>query len=245
MAELTNFYDEENTRGLLASLTFTNTMDSGADPAKILGSALSANTKYLIVARALLGSNSVTVRQQIRVATDDDSAIASKSEAVIEFEQTGAEEDLSYLFVHSYTTDASPADIEFQIAEGSGTSDVEIDQSSLWLLDLDAIGTEGTDYFEDINAATGSEIADDGGLSVEACFGSGFHRHDRPVVGIQGGTFLPDGDTPRVPLALYTFTFRDCEVSARVERGPYVRVEGRVERLISDASSKTAESVRW
>lgn len=158
MAELVHFYNEVNAVGTFTSSTFTNTAVSGANPAQILGSALAANTKYLIVARALYGMDSASDKGRLRVQTADDSTIESKSESVVEFQQTGAGAYISYLFVHSFTTDASPANVELQGAADGST--LSVDQSSLWLLDLDAIGTEGTDYYEDIQAVdSGTEYS--------------------------------------------------------------------------------------
>ena len=174
MAELTHFYDEENTGGQRTQAGFSNTVNTGSNPAQILGSSLSANTKYLIVARAVYGSPENAAVASLRVQTDDDSTIETKSDSRVEFEQTGVEDKVSYLFVHSYTTDASPADIEFQ---PNGFADVRIDQSSLFLLDLDAASNLIAKYYFDASDAgptdTGGEWdndanAFDGTLTTEA-----------------------------------------------------------------------------
>jgi hypothetical protein len=155
MAEINHFYDEENAQGFTTSVTFTNTMISGSNPASILGSSLAANTKYLIIARGLFRCNSVTPRVGVRVQTDDDSTIASKSEASVEMELTAAGDYKSYFFAHSFTTDASPADVEIQVATTDTDWAVTVDQTSLLLIDLDDLGTEGTEYHEDIQADPG------------------------------------------------------------------------------------------
>ena len=168
MAELTHFYDEENAVGVLTTTgSWLNAMDSGSNPAQILGSALTANTKYLIVARALVGGTDVNVLGQLRVQTDDDSTIETKSEAIIEFERNFSTAKLAYLFVHSFTTDGTPADVEIQ-GFASTNQSLRIDQSSLFLLDLDAIGTEGTDYYEDIQAVSGDEYSTTAATTVLA-----------------------------------------------------------------------------
>jgi hypothetical protein len=78
---------------------------------------------------------------------------------IVEFEQTGSTDFVSYFFVHSFTTDGTPDDIDLQIKVDGGSA-LRIDQMSMFVLDLDAIGTEGTDYFEDIQAVdTGTEYS--------------------------------------------------------------------------------------
>ncbi len=149
MAELTHFYDSEDTLGFDDSGIYTNVAEGGSNPAQILGSALTADTKYLTAARALIGGNSITGKGGVRIQTDDDSTIETKSEAITEFMLTGSSEMMSYMFVHSFITDASPADVEFQFSDLGGRS--IIDQSSLFLLDLDAISAPnllGTYYFD-------------------------------------------------------------------------------------------------
>ena len=63
MAELTHFYDESNTE------TFRAANDYGYQTGfpQILGSSLSANTKYLIVARALIKADSTTIKAGFRI----------------------------------------------------------------------------------------------------------------------------------------------------------------------------------
>ena len=151
MAELTHFYNEENTNGTTTSSTWTNSAGTGNDPASIAGSSLEANTKYLIIARGLVGGNNASERFGMRVATADDSLVAAKSTHDIEVRQLGANDLNSYFFVYAYTTDASPADIEIQVRSEDGLNICFFDQTSLFLLDLDAIGVAGTDYFEDVN----------------------------------------------------------------------------------------------
>lgn len=144
MAELTHFYAEDNT---------VHDGGSGWTTAlSISGASLTANTKYLIVARGVEGSDSAATLAGTRVSTADDSTIATKSASNVEHEQTAAADGLSYFFSHSYTTDASPADV---LLESLGTTST-LDQMSLFLLDLDAIGTAGTDYFEDVQAVDGT-----------------------------------------------------------------------------------------
>ncbi len=183
MAELTHFYDEENTVGSMASSTFSNAMTVGSNPAQVLGSALTANTKYLIVARALIEQSSLSNHVRCRVQTDDDPSIEAKSEARVEVEQTASGDMLSYLFTHSFVTDASPADVEFQLAVVGGST-ARIDQSSLFLLDLDAISASNileTAYFDTSDAGptdtgadwTSDSSAFDGSTSTGATTSTG------------------------------------------------------------------------
>ena len=144
-------YDEENAEGIYDGGTLTNTATTGANAAQILGSALAANTKYLIVARALFKPSNTGAVGEIRVQTDDDSDIESKSLMLVEPQQSATTDMISYLFPHSYTTASSPSDVEFQLSDGGAAGDIRIRVSSLFLLDLDAISAPnllGTHYFD-------------------------------------------------------------------------------------------------
>ena len=177
MVELDHEYDASDTRGSLAVSTYNNSV-GGTNPAQILGSALTANTKYLTVARALYGGRNTTDRMGCRVQTDNDSLIETKSEMIMEPEQTGTAEYVSYLFAHSFITSDLPADVEFQIAALTGGT-VDIDHSSLFLLDLDAISAPNlleTAYFDASDAGptdasanwTNDSNAFDGSTSTNA-----------------------------------------------------------------------------
>ena len=148
--ELVHFYDTEDASAGFLSTTYSNTPNSGSAPAQILGADLKANTKYLIVARALIGGNNAGATFGCRIQTDDDSTIEAKSESIVEVEQASSTSLMSYFFPHSFTTSASPADVEFQLF-GYGSQESYIRLSSLFLLDLDAITDAvslGTFYFD-------------------------------------------------------------------------------------------------
>jgi hypothetical protein len=69
MAELTHFYAEDN--------TVKNAGASYADltNVRIAAASLSATTKYLIVARALVGVANATNKGYVRIQTADDTTI--------------------------------------------------------------------------------------------------------------------------------------------------------------------------
>jgi hypothetical protein len=117
---------------------------------------LSANTKYLIIARAHIGVQSITNKGYFRVQTADDTTIATKSEVIIEFANTGATNLFTYFFVHSFTTDATPDDIDFQF-KVDGSSTATMDQYTLLVIDLDDLGA--ANYEETITAATGADLS--------------------------------------------------------------------------------------
>ncbi len=145
MAELTHFYNDDN---VFFQVTGTAWLTDSSS--QILGSSLAANTKYLIVARCVMSGNNASSVVGCRIQTADDATIETKSAFHYEVEQTSIDAGASYLFVHSYITDSSPADIRFQANEdGSGTC--RIDQLSLFLLDLDAVSAPnllGTHHFD-------------------------------------------------------------------------------------------------
>jgi hypothetical protein len=152
MAEVNHFYAEQNTLFATTSTTWT---DGTNETVRIEGASLAANTKYLIVARALLAHISTTNKGYIRVTAADDTTIETKSEAVIEFADTNDVYGWSYLFVHSFSTDASPAAVVLDVQTEGNT--VKVDQMSLLLIDLDDLGS--ANYFEDINAVSGTELS--------------------------------------------------------------------------------------
>ena len=142
MAAVNHFYAEELTAQ-------TNATTSYVTIKSILGSSLLASTKYLIVARGLYNGNDSNEIFTIRVSTADDSAIASKSEAVQEPNHTAADDGHSYFFVHSFTTDATPADILLEFKAPS-TFTVQADQLALGVLDLTDLGS--ANFFETVSA---------------------------------------------------------------------------------------------
>lgn len=153
MPEVAHFYVEQNTAQTTTSSSRVTVSDT-----TILGASLAADTKYLIIARALFGVNDATDKGKLEVFTADDSSLggtSGKSFASVEFQQTGSDDLKSYLFIHSYTTSSVPTDIQFGMRVDGGST-MTVDQLSLMLIDLDDLGSDN--YFEDINAATGTEL---------------------------------------------------------------------------------------
>ena len=150
MVELAHFYNEVNALGTYANSSpaqFQNAVDTGSNPARIAGSSLTANTKYLIVARALFGSNVNNLTREVRVQTDDYPSIEILSEGQYEFEDIATGSFASYLFIRSFETSGSPADIEFQCRKLASTP-AKISHTSLLLLDLDAIADRDSYGFD-------------------------------------------------------------------------------------------------
>ena len=105
---------------------------------RISGGDLLANTKYLIVARGVLGGDHTNTVFTLRVTTADDSLIAAKSEQKIE--PFGTTRSYPYFFVHEFDTDGTPADIDMEMATADGAQIVSVDQCSLRTIDLDDLG---------------------------------------------------------------------------------------------------------
>lgn len=150
MAEVNHFYSEDQTLRTTTSATYVTRGPS------IAGTSLAANTKYLIIARALLGGNSLTDKVYFRVSTADDTTIETKSETILEFNKTTIGKFKSWFFTHSFTTDASPADIVMQLKVDGGST-ARMEQSVLVAIDLDDLGS--SNYFENIQAASGTELS--------------------------------------------------------------------------------------
>lgn len=156
MAELTHWYVENNTVFThTGSTTFTNVTGT-----TIAASNFSTTTKYLIIARAVVGGDNAGARFGCRVRVPHDTATTDKSQMTFEPQKTTIGEGMSYFFVHAWTSGATlTEDLLFQVAPLQNTgNEVWIDQMSILVIDLDAIGTEGTDYHEDIQAASGEEL---------------------------------------------------------------------------------------
>ncbi len=152
MAAVNHFYDEDLTaRTHTGDTNYTFVTGS----AQILGSALAANTKYLIIAHAMVGGDSASFTYGTRISTADDSAIATKSEQILEPASATAGHLFPFFFVHSFETDSSPADVEFQIKTFDDGQEARIDQQSLELVDLADLGS--SNYFETIHADDASE----------------------------------------------------------------------------------------
>ncbi len=115
----------------------------------ISGGSLAATTKYLIICRGILGGASQNDTYRIRVETEDDTVIEAKSEMLIEPATTTADRGVPYFFVHSYTTDSSPAAVNFQMASPD-SSEGRSDQITLVLIDLDDLGS--ANFFETVHA---------------------------------------------------------------------------------------------
>ena len=154
MAEITHIYLETNT-------AFSSTSASEVVPTNgsIAGGSLSANTKYLVIARALYGMNSANDRGYMQVTTADDTVLANNSWTRLENNQTAANAYKTWFFAMVYTTSGTPGDVEFRV-NTDNSAQITIDQYTLLMIDLDALGTEGTDYFESYTANTGVELSD-------------------------------------------------------------------------------------
>ncbi len=148
MVELTHFYVEKQGLTGFSSETWA---DIDTTNGRIPAASLSANTKYLIVARMTWTIQDSTKKGYLRIQTGDDRTLASKSEAVIEFMYPGGfGARNSWLFAHSFFASSTPDDIDFQCRYETQDS-MDWDNYSLFVLDLDAISAPnllGTYYFD-------------------------------------------------------------------------------------------------
>jgi hypothetical protein len=158
MAEVTHFHDERTTVETHTGDTNWVNYGTETDLARVLGSSLSATTNYLIYCKALFGGNQTNGTFGIRIATADDSSIASKSESVIEPGYNGAERMSPFIFAHSFQTDASPADVMVEIKTFASGNTARVDQVSLFVIDLDDLGS--SNYFETVHADPGATITE-------------------------------------------------------------------------------------
>ena len=154
MTAVKGFYAEQN----LACTHNGTGWSRGDDPflPQILGSALTANNKYLIVATAMIASDDSNKESSWRISTADDATIATKSQGQTEpVSTTTTNRGLVQKFVHSFETDGTPADVNMEMENTTDSADnVFVDQSSLKLIDLTDLGTPN--YFETIHGVTGT-----------------------------------------------------------------------------------------
>ena len=156
MAAVNNFYAEELTAKTTQSGTFTNDAVSGSLPT-ILGSALTDSTKYLIVARGIIYGNGQNDTYGLQVnANETGGLVAAKSGAIIEVGAATAGN--SFFFVHSFTTNSTALDVEFEFKSDDTGQICTVDQLSLFLMDLADLGA--SNYFETISADHGSNEDD-------------------------------------------------------------------------------------
>ncbi len=152
MAQVAGEYEEQ-----LVACTQTGSISFGRGDTDVLplisGGDLTAGTKYLIIARAMLSADDGNRVHHWRIRTDDDSTIATKSLAKIE-PTTGNVTDrgIGLPFVHSFTTSGTPTDIVMEMRPDRTADMVSIDQSSIKVIDL-----TGRDFVEVIHAVTGNE----------------------------------------------------------------------------------------
>ena len=149
MTALKHFFSEQLTPQTNGSATYASILTrSGTD--------LLANTTYLLIAEASVNGADANKTYGTRVSTADDSTIAAKSEQIREPMSGSADTGQPYLFVHSFQTDATPADVIFEIAAVAGDSNAQADQISLKLIDLDDLGS--ANFFETIHADPGEGV---------------------------------------------------------------------------------------
>ncbi len=183
MAELTHFEDSDDT--LFVNTTGTNVWKPTG--VKILGSALTAGTKYLVLARGLFANDSAALLGGIGVETSSDSTLLSNTFAVQEPMLSTSVGMTAYFAASSFTTHATtPTDVDMVIWAGGSNNTQWIDQQTLILIDLDAIGTEGIDYYEDKIAAAdaGSDLVRAGSLTMAQLSGSDLGTDEWVVFGM-------------------------------------------------------------
>ncbi len=151
MAEVKNYRVRQTTMQTTSSLTYVPVPGT-----KILGSALDANTKYLVRVKAQFGGDNNAQLFYLRVVTADDALIATKSEIIQEPGRTSNNVLNGFFFRHSFETGATPQDIELEFKIGNSGDEMRVDQVSIHLVDLDDLGP--SNYFETIDADANVEV---------------------------------------------------------------------------------------
>ncbi len=151
MAAVNGFYAEQLTAATTQDTTYTRG-DTDLLP-QIAAASLSASTKYLIIAEAMLAGDHGNDFFFWRINTADDTSIAAKSEMVVEpTSATLTDRGLRCRFVHSFTTDSVPADIDMQFKCRDAADVASVDQASLKVVEL-----TDRDFVETISADPGDQ----------------------------------------------------------------------------------------
>ncbi len=126
--------------------------------ATIAGGDLVANNDYLIVCRLAQDHDQSNDIGFVRISTLDDTSIAAKSEQVLEgVSSTLTNRGQLYFFVHSFTTDASPANVLLEAHSRQAGETTQADQITFFLLDLTDLGS--ANYHETIHADDAAEYS--------------------------------------------------------------------------------------
>ena len=153
MAQVGGEYQQQ-----LTACTQTGSISFGRGDTAVLplisGGDLLADTKYVIIARAMLAADDGNRVHHWRIRTDDDTLIEAKSLLKIEpVNSTVTNKGIELKFVHSFTTDpTTPADVVMEMRPDRTADLVSIDQSSLKVIDL-----TGRDFVEVIHTDDSSE----------------------------------------------------------------------------------------
>ncbi len=149
MAALIHHHLEDLTAPSTTSATYVTL-------ATIAKEDLVANNDYLIVARLAQAHDQSNDVGRVRISTLDDASIAAKSEQPLEgVESTLLNRGQLYFFVHSFSTDAVPADVLLEAHSRQAGETTQADQITFFLLDLTDLGS--ANYFETIHADDATE----------------------------------------------------------------------------------------
>ncbi len=157
MTAVKGFYDEELTAETHTGDTNWVNQDTETLLLRIDGGDLVGSNKYAIIARGMLTGSDVNRLFGLRVnANETGGLIAAKSEFKIEPIATAANNGISFRFVHSFTTNSTPGDVDMELKTFFSSATASVDQASLKLVDLTDLGAPN--YFETIHADPGLGI---------------------------------------------------------------------------------------
>ncbi|MEE9212906.1 MAG: hypothetical protein V3U29_09650, partial [Phycisphaeraceae bacterium] len=146
MAQIGHVYqvettDQTHTGDLVYNTKFT-----------VLGSAFAASTEYIMFVQAQVGGSSANARFKFR--TQIGGTTPEGSEMIMEPANNAGPRRASYVFLHKFTTLATPEDVTFQIAPHQNTGDTaRADSIVLLALSLDDLAATDWSYGEDLTDA--------------------------------------------------------------------------------------------
>jgi len=168
MTAINNFYAEDLTERATSSESWT-AVEGTDGVGKIAGSNLTASTKYLIVAQGVLGGAQVNTVYGLRLSTADDATIATLSEKEVEprFEFQNSKVGTNFFFAKSFTTDSSPADLEWQFKTADASYQCEVDQLKIWVVEWDS------DFMVEAVGSGSAELSDSAWGTTDVSIASG------------------------------------------------------------------------
>ena len=189
MAEITHHVAKAESLSVVSSSSWAEP----TNPCAISGSDLSSETKYLIIAQGVLAGSNNGDDYGMRITTVDDPTIAVVSEMRMQPTYTSAGQGKGYFFTWSFTTDTTPADIQFEVVSHDGTNGY-VEGLKLVVIEIGEL--DDTGYFDgsvtdEASVWAGDSYIADGSTATQAATST-----SNGYLEVDGNTLPSTGDPP-------------------------------------------------